>query len=136
MAEDILDILTRAERPKFKIDGKRYEMLHPNELSMLDFRELGKRGAAMVAAANSFEETDNDTVFDQMIDDMNAILDTVAPGLPKKVRDKLNPFHVQKIVQAFMRLVRAGGAPDGRRNRKKSSRGSAASTRGRRPTTG
>ncbi len=42
-ANNILDILTKVERPTFTIDGNAYELRHPNELSMAEFHVLSKK---------------------------------------------------------------------------------------------
>lgn len=135
MADNLLDILTRADRPKFTIDGKSYEIRHPNELSMAEFHQFYTHGDALVQAGEAYSK-DPEGAFESIQKTMDALLDLVTPDLPAKVREKLNPSHVQQICEAFMGLVRIKPAPGERPNRKKSSRGSPASTRARRRRTG
>ncbi len=111
MAENILDILTKVDRPTFTIDGESYPMCHPNELSMTDFHILSKKGVELIAFADQYK-SDPDGAFESIKKCMNELLDMVAPDLPLKARTKLNPFHVQQILEAFIGLSRIEPKPD------------------------
>ena len=111
MAENILDILTKVDRPRFTIDGTSYEMRHPNELSMAEFHVLGKMGVELESFGELIK-SDADEALDKMQSVVDELLDMVTPNLRKDVRTKLNPFHVQKILEAFMGLSRIGPKPD------------------------
>ena len=133
MAENILDILTKVERPTFTIDGESYEMRDPGELSMAEFHVLSKTGSELIAFGEQYS-TDPDGAFKAISKSMDELLDMVTPDLPADVRDKLNPFHVQKILDAFIGLSRIEPKPEEQPAPKKSSRASRDSTAARRKT--
>lgn len=133
MAENILDILTKVDRPHFTIDGKSYEMVHPNELSMTEFHVLLKLGNSFESWGKQYK-SDPEAAVEAIQMCMDELLDMIAPDLPETVKKKLNPFHVQALLGAFTGLSRIEPKPGGPRNRKKSSRGSRASTAASRKT--
>ena len=126
-ADNILDIFTKVERPTFTIDGAAYEMRHPNELSMVEFHTLSKKGSELIAFGEQYS-SDPEGAFGGVGKCMGELLDMVTPDLPAKVRAQLNPFHVQKILDAFIGLSRIEPKPEEQPAPKKSSRGSRAST--------
>ncbi len=132
-ANNILDIFTKVERPTFTIDGKSYEMRDPGELSMAEFHVLSKTGSELIAFGEQYS-TDPEAAFDSIAKCMDDLLDMVTPDLPADVREKLNPFHLQKILEAFTGLSRIEPKPDVKPARKKSLRASRASTAARRKT--
>ena len=127
MAENLLDILTKVDRPTFTIDGKPHEMRHPNELSMEEFHLLMKQGSLLIKFGEEFGE-DPGAAFGKIKDGMNGIVDLIAPDLPPKPRAKLNPFHVQQLLEAFIGLSRIEPKPDAQPPSKKSSQDSPDST--------
>ncbi len=132
-ANNILDILTKVERPTFTIDGEKYEMRDPGELSMTEFHVLSKTGSELIAFGEQYS-TDPEGAFDSISKCMDELLDMVTPDLPAKVRAQLNPFHVQKILDAFIGLSRIEPKPEEQPATKKSSRASRVSTVARRKT--
>ena len=133
MAENILDILTKVERPTFTIDGEKYELRDPGELSMAEFHVLSKKGSELINFGEQYT-TDPDGAFDDITKCIDELLDLVTPDLPADVRKKLNPFHVQKILDAFIGRARIAPKPGEQLAPKKSSRASRASTAARRKT--
>ena len=131
--ENLLDILTKVDRPTITIDGESCEMRHPNELSMTEFKLLANKGSSLISFGEQFEK-DPDAAFEAIQECMNELLDIVTPDLPEAVREKLNPFHVQQILDAFIGLSRIEPKPDARQKPKKSSRASSGSTAVRRKT--
>ena len=127
MAENILDILTKVERPTFTIDGEKYEMRDPGELSMAEFHVLSKKGIELIAFAEQYT-SDPDGSFNAIQICINELLDMVTPDLPADIRDKLNPDHVQQILDSFIGLSRIEPKPEEQPAPKKSSRGSRDST--------
>jgi len=111
MSKNILDILTKVDRPTFTIDDNAYELRHPNELSMTEFHTLMKKGVALVSFSEQMA-SDPDGAFNSIIKCMNDLMDMIAPDLPSTVREKLNPFHVQQILEAFIGLSRIEPKPD------------------------
>ena len=126
-AQNILDILTKVDRPTFTIDGKPYEMRHPEDLSMAEFHLLSKQGTSLIAFGEQYQ-SDPDAAFEAINKCMNELLDLVTPDLPHEVREKLNPFHVQKILDSFIGLSRIEPKPEEQQAPKKSSQDSPAST--------
>lgn len=108
---DILEILTKSARPTFTIDGKRYEMRHPNELSMTEFYELSKTGSTLSTFGEEFAD-DPEASFEKIHAVIKELLDMIAPDLPDEVGSELNPFHVMKILEAFIGLSRIEPIPD------------------------
>ena len=127
MAENILDILTKVDRPRFTIDGESYEMRSPDELSMTEFHTLSKKGSELIAFGEQYT-SDPEGAFKAIQICIDELLDLVTPDLPADVRDKLNPFHVQQIIDSFIGLSRIEPKPEEQPAPKKSSRGSRAST--------
>jgi len=132
-AENILDILTKVDRPTFTIDGEKYEMRDPGELSMEEFHLLSKTGSKLIIFGEQYK-TDSEGAFEAISKCMDELLDMVTPDLPADVRDKLNPFHLQKILDAFIGLSRIEPKPEEQPAPKKPSRASRASTVARRKT--
>lgn len=110
-ADNILDILTKVDRPHFTIDGKSYEMRHPNEFGMVEFHKLSKKGVELIAAAEDYK-SDPDGAFEAITKCMDELLDMVAPNLPAEAKEKLNPLHVQQLMEAFIGLSRIEPKPD------------------------
>ncbi len=130
-ASNILDIFTKVDRPTFTLDGDSYEMRHPNELSMAEFHLLSKKGSELIAFGEAYS-SDPEGAFNAISKCMDELLDLVTPDLPKAAREKLNPFHIQQILDSFIGLSRIEPKPDGQDLSKNSSpglRGSTAATR-------
>ncbi|MCH8137178.1 MAG: hypothetical protein IIB77_14480 [Proteobacteria bacterium] len=130
---DILEILTKSARPTFTIDGKRYEMRHPNELSMTEFYDLSKTGSVLSELGDHFAD-DPEASFEKIHGVIKELLDTITPDLPQNIRDELNPFHVMKILEAFIGLSRITPQPDDEQAQAKSLQDSSDSTAQRRST--
>ncbi len=134
MAENnILDIVTKVDRPTFTIDGSAHELRHPNELSMAEFHVLSKKGSELIAFGEQYS-ADPESAFDAISKCINELLDMVTPELPIAIRDKLNPFHVQQILEAFIGLSRIEPKPDAQPQPQKLSQGSSDSTAASRKT--
>ena len=127
MTKNILDILTKVDRPTFTIDGESYSMRHPNELSMTEFHLLSKLGGSLVKYGDQYKD-DPEAAFEAIRKCMDELLDMITPDLPKKTRDKLNPFHVQQILDSFIGLSRIEPKPAEQPPSKKLSPGSSDST--------
>ena len=126
-AENILDILTKVDRPRFTIDGTSHEMRHPNELSMTEFHLLSTMGSELIKLSDQYK-ADPEGAFKAIRRCMGELLQMVAPDLPAEAREKLNPFHVQKILEAFIGLSRTEPKPDEQPLQPKSSQDSSDST--------
>jgi|GEM_PF-4388600 len=133
MAENILDIVTKVDRPTYTIDGEAFELRHPNELSMTEFHTLSKMGGALITFGDQFSDNPEKS-FEEIRKVIDELLDLVTPDLPKKIRETLNPFLVMRILEAFIGLSRIEPQPDDQQPLSKSSPGSQDSTEAARKT--
>ena len=95
----LLDLNTLIERPTIAIDGKRYEMLSQDELSILDSARFEKWGRRIEALAED----------EARADELHALIDTVAAailvGVPADVRDRLTKGHKARVIAVFTGLL-------------------------------
>lgn len=109
----LLNIDTLVLRPVIAIDGARYEILAPDELSIVDSHRLGVWGrrvqqlaegdAARVWSAEDGAE--NEAELEQLVD---RIARRVAVGVPDDVYGKLTGAHKQAIADVFTGLLLRG----------------------------
>lgn len=99
MSEPLLSIDTLIVRPKVAIDGTLYELLSPDELSVLDshrFSSWAKQLEELQKAGEPSEE-------------MDAIADQVARkalvGVPSAVLEKLTGVHKIAVAEVFTGLL-------------------------------
>ena len=90
---------------------------------MLDFHALLKLGTSFESWGEQYK-SDPDAAFEAIEDCMDQLLDMITADLPKEAREKLNPFHVQAIFEAFMGLSRIEPKPDAQPQPKKLSQDS------------
>lgn len=142
MAEPILDLNTLVERPKIKIDGEVYEILSPEELSVVDHQRFGiwgRRIDALMAKPKTTAAEQKELA--QILGDLT---DRILVGVPEELREKLSDTHRLEVAEVFIRLplqrrlnrlaaAGAAGAADGAALTGESSPpASSASTAGRR----
>lgn len=99
MADPILDLATLIERPTIDIDGTRYEILSPDELSVLDNRRFGLWS----------EQLEKLQQGDALNPEIEALVETIARkvlvGVPPEVFAKLQGTHLMAVVQVFTGLL-------------------------------
>ena len=134
----LLDLKTLVERPTIAIDGELYEILSPDELSIVDchrFAAWGNRIDALMAkkALTKSEKKE----LGKILGDLS---DKIMAGVPEALRAKLTDPQRMAVAEVFTRLplqkrlarLGAGGTTaDGSQSRPtgaSSSRGSSAST--------
>lgn len=104
----ILDLNTLIERPTIKVDGKVYELLSPDELSILDSQRLTRWGREIEVLATDEEKSDE---LDALV---SQAARKVLADMPDKVFAKLSASHRFSVVEVFTglllrrRLVTAG----------------------------
>ena len=98
MAENILEIRTLIERPTILIDEKLYEILSPQELSIVDSQRFTLWGERMKALS---ADGDDDGL-EALITD---IAGRIMVGVPAAVADKLSGVHKLAVVEVFTALL-------------------------------
>ncbi|MDF1778733.1 MAG: hypothetical protein P1V13_22145 [Rhizobiaceae bacterium] len=97
--EPLLDLNTLIERPKIKIDGKTYEILSPDELSILDSQRFETWGRRIEALAKDEDKSDElDTLIDQ-------VTGKILIGVPQDVWAKLSKGHKVRVIAVFTGLL-------------------------------
>jgi hypothetical protein len=97
----LLDLDTLITRPFIKIDGQRYDLVSPEELSVLASHCLGSRGRRIETLSQSDDEDDGA--------DLEALITEVAREVladtPNEVFAKLTGAHQMAIVDVFTGLL-------------------------------
>lgn len=125
MVDPILDIKTLTERPTIAIDGESYEILSPEEVSVVDHHWFSAQGRRMAALLSKDKLSDKETrELGRIVVDLS---DRVMVGVPDAVRDKLTEVHRASIVQVFIELPSGPSATGAPRKRKASSTGARSS---------
>ena len=132
MADPLLDIKTLTERPVIAIDGTRYEIISPDELSIVDsarFEQWGLRLAEVRADDLKIEGAG------EISEILHKLTDWIMVGVPVDVRDKLSDAKRLKVAEVFTTLFRQKATAKGAKSKKatrrtgvKSRRGSSGST--------
>ena len=97
MADAILNLITRVDRPKIKIDGKEYELRHPRELSIPEFHQYLKYLGIIEPGDSPSSGAETKGVSVKMF---NLILADV----PKSVVARLGAFDMAQIIAVFSAL--------------------------------
>lgn len=99
MTETILDLATLIVRPSIDIDGKRYEMLSPDELGVLDNRRFG-------LWAQQLDALQKDDGLDPELEALVTMMARkVLVGVPDDVFAKLTGTHLISVVEVFTGLL-------------------------------
>jgi hypothetical protein len=100
-APRLLDLDTLISRPTVRIDGVDYELLSPNEVSVLDYRRLTRPGVRMVEIENLADPTPDEKA------EYERILDTQCRQIllaPDEVHARLRSAERDRILATFLRL--------------------------------
>ena len=135
-AGDVLKLTTLIERPTISIDGKRYEIVSPDELSVIDhqrFSAWGRRIDKLTAKDELSDEEES-----ELHDALHELSDKIMIGVPQRLRKKLSDSQRLQVAEGFMmlslpqRLRRAAAAAKsiGESSRRGSKDSSAATRRG------
>jgi hypothetical protein len=103
MAKNLLDLETLSrERDTFKVDGVPYELLAPDDFSMVDQSELMRLGRKF----KRLQDFDLDEKEAQKIaDQLKEFIKRITIGLPDQVNDKLTDAQRMAIVGAFIQAM-------------------------------
>ncbi|MEL7447106.1 MAG: hypothetical protein AAGK02_15065 [Pseudomonadota bacterium] len=97
----LLDLDTMIDRPAIKIDGKKYEILSAEELSVIDTHRFGRWGKQIQALSNEDGEQ-AEAELEQLI---KRVARKVAVGVPEEVFGKLTGQAQWAIVDLFTALL-------------------------------
>ena len=130
MAKPLLDLTTLTERPAILIDGNRYEILSPDELSITDSARFQKWGQKLQEVQTGDLEMEN---AGEISDILTKLTDWIMVDVPEDVRGKLSDAKRLLVAEVFTRLFRRQptakvAKKQLRRTGAKSRRGSNAST--------
>lgn len=99
----LLDLNTFIVRPVVNIDGQAYEMVHPDEMTILDLQRQFVRGRRIAELMIKKELTTAEQV------ELPRILDeacrAILVGAPEEVHAKLQDGHRFDIIDAFGELL-------------------------------
>lgn len=99
--EFLLDLSTLIERPRIKINDVLFEILSPDEISIIDGHRLGVWGRRINVLAEADGE-DGDAELEELID---KVARKVAVGVPPEVFAQLTGAHKQAIADVFTGLL-------------------------------
>lgn len=99
--EPLLDLSTLTVRPLIAVDGARYELLSPDELSILDSHRLGQWGRRIQELAEA-EGAEAEAELETLV---GKAARKVAVGVPDDVWAQLSGAHKQAIVDVFTGLL-------------------------------
>lgn len=102
MADKILELSTLIDRPIIVIDGERYEIRSPEELSVLDHHRLTKQGKALdVLMAGEDLSIPQHRELESLL---ASISDFIMVGVPEDVRLKLTDTQRMDVAEVFIAL--------------------------------
>ena len=130
MADPLLDISTVIERPAILVDGARYEILSPDEVSLVDYHRFMAWGKTINRLMGS--DGLDDAQLGELMDAVYKLTDRIMVGVPSEVRDRMNDEQRVSVAEVFMRLkgkeALAEKAPAKKANRKTGVKSSPASS--------
>ena len=102
--QPILDLSTLIERPKIAIDGKLYDILSPDELSIADLQRVADMGKRV----EELSGTDADGAGqDELIGAVDELATLVMVGVPPELRQRLSVTNMLKVIEVFTGLLQA-----------------------------
>ncbi len=102
MAESVLSLTTLIERPTIIIDDVSYEIMSPDELSVLDHHRLGIQGKALDALMSKPKlNAGSEKRLTSLLRDIS---DFIMVGVPDDVRAKLSDAMRTEIAEVFTTL--------------------------------
>lgn len=107
MTECLLSLDTLIVRPTVEIDGQRYEILSPDELSVLDSRRFGLWAEKLEALQNTSASSGRteDEVGAELDELVTTIARKVLVAVPADVFAKLTGQHKSAVVEVFTMLL-------------------------------
>lgn len=99
--EPLLNLSTLIERPRIRIDAALFEILSPDEISIIDGHRLGSWGRRI----NVLAEMDGDEAEAELSELIGKVARKVAVGVPDDVFAQLSGAHKQAIADVFTGLL-------------------------------
>lgn len=106
MAE-ILDLSTKRDRPRIRIDGVLYDLMLPSDMELKDVLWIQKAGARIEKLQSVFKEDDehDEDIAEEFERTLRRLADLVLAEVPKEKRDRLNDVQRLTVVDTYNRLV-------------------------------
>ena len=104
----LLSLDTLSERYTVVIDGVLREMLNPQELSIVDYHRLGKKGARLEAIMEADDPSEEEWAEARQI--MDELCRSVLLA-PDEVHERLSDTHRLQVTNAFTGLLRGSKLP-------------------------
>lgn len=99
-AAPLLCLTTLVKRPKINIDGTGYEILSPDELSILDAKRLSLCGEKIAELTKDPDSDANE--LEQLVSETAKM---ICVGVPADIFDKLKYPHMEAIIAGFSELL-------------------------------
>lgn len=103
MTNPLLNLDTLVIRPKIAIDGKKYDILSPEELPVLTSHKLAVQGRRLDVLMKMDVLAQGDS--DELRGIVAAISDTIMQPIPARVRAKLSEAQRMSVIEAFTALL-------------------------------
>lgn len=111
MSKPLLTLSTLVERPVVEIDGAAYEMIVPDDVSLLELARMQRMQAKVQAISAKVESTEADVA--AMAEQLEQLVAMILPELPGDVLARLSDVKRMAIISAFVDTVgaKAGTLP-------------------------
>ncbi len=127
MADHLLDLMTLIEQPTIKINGVTHEILHPDQLGVLDFQRLSTMAGRVSVLMKTPEPSDADA--EELTAIIKNLTDRIMVGVPADVRAKLTEAQRLAVAEVFMTLPRVQSRKARRRQAMKEQKPSSAGSK-------
>jgi len=107
----LLDLTAQVERPSIRIDGELYDILSPDEITIIDANRLLRMGQRLAELAAADGGGDQDS--EEMESLLTSITDRILEPLPAEVRARLSAAQRMRIMGVFTTLLPAAKEADG-----------------------
>lgn len=104
MARNVLTLAALTDRSTITIDGQAYDLINPEELSIVDTHRVGKWGARV---QELYKDIDSGT--DEQVAELASLLDKLCRVLwkaPAEIHDRLTDTQRLAVAMAFTALQR------------------------------
>lgn len=96
----LLDLETLIERPKITIDGEPYEIVSPDELSVIEIQRLASLGRKL----DNLLRQDGEAQPNQLTKALELLTATIMAPVPADIRGKLSDGHKRAVIEVFTML--------------------------------
>ncbi len=102
MADNLLDLTTLIEQPTIKIDGVTHEIMHPDQLGILDFQRLSAMAVRLALLTGKPDIDDGEAA--ELVKIIEDLSDRIMVGVPADVRAKLTEVQRIAVAEVFMKI--------------------------------